>query len=123
MEAKRTQGQETEEYRRLLRLLQPLLKEKKSKPRKRKRSDPERRSPFQNWDAYDPTPKMGIWRELHEHTILRALESERKLRAVESVLSSDLAIFCEGCEAMKCYDSIYPICEPALEKLREIVRS
>jgi hypothetical protein len=66
---------------------------------------------------------MGLWRELHEQTILRALESDRKLRAVESVLSSDPAIFCEGCEAMKCYGSLCPICEPALEKLREILRS
>jgi len=66
---------------------------------------------------------MEMWRELHEQTILRALDSDRKLRAVESVLSSDPAIFCEGCEAMKCYGSLYPICEPALEKLRKIVRS
>ena len=60
---------------------------------------------------------------MHEQTILRALESDRKLRAVESVLSSDPAIFCEGCEAMKCNGSLYPICEPVLEKLREIVQN
>jgi hypothetical protein len=86
-----------------------------------KRSISEGEDPFKDWDSYDPAPRMGEWRESHEQTILQALESERRLMAIRSILSSDTMKLCEDCQEMKCYGSLYPICEPVLKKLRGLI--
>jgi hypothetical protein len=49
------------------------------------------------------------------------MESEGKLGLIRSTLSSDPQHFCEKCEATKCYGTLYPICEPVLKTLREML--
>ncbi|UCH58079.1 MAG: hypothetical protein JSV18_04060 [Candidatus Bathyarchaeota archaeon] len=66
---------------------------------------------------------MEIWREAYAPAILDALEAKIKLESISSLLASDPITFCEECEAMKCYGSLYPICEPVLEKLKKIIGS
>jgi hypothetical protein len=88
---------------------------------KLKRPDPQNGDPFLNWDDYDPTPKMRRWRETYERCIRQAMESEGKLGLIRSTLSSDPQHFCKKCEAKKCYGTLYPICEPVLKTLREML--
>jgi hypothetical protein len=61
----------------------------------------------------------------HDDYYLRLLtekEAKEKLLKLKEFIDSDPYSFCENCEAMKCYGSLYPICEPVLKKLKKILR-
>ena len=58
----------------------------------------------------------------NEHSpIIDVHTAEEKLEKLRSFLESDPCSLCENCEAMKCYGSLYPICEPMREKILELL--
>jgi hypothetical protein len=62
---------------------------------------------------------------LHNHgerkSITDVHTAEEKLEKLMEFLDADPCSFCETCEAMKCYGSLYPICEPVLDMLKEML--
>lgn len=80
------------------------------------------KNPFENWDSFNPSHEIEKWREMYESDILKAIDSENRLSEINSLLSNDQQSFCDDCEAMKCYGSLYPICELAMEKMRAIIQ-
>jgi len=58
---------------------------------------------------------------VHEAEIVEALRKQRNLENVRRLLTDGLHSFCDECEAIKCYGSLYPICEPVLEKLMRAI--
>jgi len=58
---------------------------------------------------------------VHEAEIVEALGKQRNLENIRGLLTDGALAFCDECEAMKCYGSLYPICEPVLEKLLKAI--
>jgi len=78
-------------------------------------------SPFKDWDKLHPNPELQHWRKANEPTINDALHSKKQLEALVSKLGNDVCTFCYDCDSVKCYGSIFPVCEPILKKLISIL--
>jgi len=78
-------------------------------------------SPFKNWEKLKPSLELEGWREANEPIIEHALNARDQLESLVHLLSDDVCVFCDACEGVKCWGSIYPICEPILRKLTEII--
>jgi len=84
-------------------------------------SIPKKASPFKDWEKLHPSKELQDWRKANEPIIDGALKSKEQLETLINVLSSDVCVFCEACDAAKCWGTIYPICEPILKKFNEII--
>lgn len=78
-------------------------------------------SPFRDWEKLNPSQELEDWRKVNEPIIDGALKSKEQLETLINVLSSDVCVFCDACDAVKCWGTIYPICEPILKKFTEII--
>jgi len=47
--------------------------------------------------------------------------AQEKIQKIIELLNSDPSKLCYECEAMKYYGALYPICEPVLTLLKEIL--
>jgi len=74
-------------------------------------------NPFSDWDVIHSTLENETWRKRHEAEILEAIRIKRSLDKVRHLLTRDIFEFCDECEEMKCYGSLYPICEFTLNRL------
>lgn len=81
-------------------------------------------NPFEHWDSYHPSPKMKMRRDLYEPFVLEAVNNKRKIEKIITLLElAKESEVCHTCSEMKCYGSLYPICEPVLQKLKDIASS
>lgn len=57
----------------------------------------------------------------NEHSKNDDVEGQDKIQKINELLNSDPSKLCGDCEAMKCYGALYPLCEPVLILLKEIL--
>ncbi len=78
-------------------------------------------SPFEDWEKLHPNRELEEWRRVNEPIIDGALKSKERLETLIGVLSGDVCVFCDACDAVKCWGTIYPICAPILRKFTETI--
>lgn len=76
---------------------------------------------FMDWNKLHPTPELQRWRTVNEPIINDALSVKERLEALVSLLNEDVCTFCDDCDSVKCWGSIFPICEPMLRKFTSII--
>jgi hypothetical protein len=80
-----------------------------------------RASPFREWGRLRPSQELEDWRKVNEPIIEGALRSREQLETLVNMLTNDVCVFCDACDAVKCWGTIYPICQPVLKKFADIV--
>ena len=78
-------------------------------------------SPFIDWDKLHPNPELQDWRKVNEPIIDNALMIRERFETLVYLLNDDVCTFCDDCDTVKCWGSIFPICEPILKKITTII--
>jgi hypothetical protein len=76
---------------------------------------------FIDWNKLHPNRELQHWRKVNEPIIYDALKVKERIEVLTNMLNDDFCIFCDDCDTVKCWGSIFPICEPILRKFTAII--